>query len=116
MFKDVSVGNKTVPMLATASTAYRYKQIFHEDFLMLAEKGVEGTEALEMAQRLAFVMAMQAGKADFSALSVESYLVWIDGFEVMDFAEAMNEILDVFQGNAKTSVEAKKKAEQQPAH
>ena len=48
-------------------------------------------------------------------LNTETYMEWLEGFEFMDFMneETSKEIMLIWQGNKKQSVEPKKDSDQQ---
>lgn len=115
MFKKIKVGGKEIDMLATASTSIRYKQIFHEDLISLfqatGEKG-ELTDYLSISQKLGYIMAQHAAKADMEKLNEDAYMEWLDQFEPFDFVEAGGDIVKLYRGNEETSAESKKKEDE----
>jgi len=119
MYKEVKVGNTTVPMLANGATPIRYKLLFHKD--ILAEfKSIEGDESkIATVGELAFIMAMQAkahdGEYDISKLNEEDYLTWLEQFNPLDIEMSSDKIIDVYVGNTVTSSEPKKKEEKNRA-
>lgn len=112
MFKEVKVGDITVPMLANGATPIRYKMLFHKD--ILAEfKGIEGDESkIVTIGEIAFVMAMQAkannGEYDLARLNEDDYMEWLEQFNPLDIEMASDKIIDVYVGNTVTSSEPKK--------
>lgn len=116
MYREMNLGEIQVKMLSNAATPYRYKQVFQEDLLAFFS-GQENTasEQTEMVMQLAYIMAMQAEKADFTCLNFEKYLEWAEQFDLMDLMgpKASKEILEVYMGNTKTSSSAKKNNDQQ---
>lgn len=112
MYKDVKMGSHTVPMVANAATVIRYRQIFKRDLLLLFGKGDKESD---FTGELAFVMAMQAAKADMSKLNAESYIEWAEGFDALDLfsQETSDAIVDLFTSQQETIVEEKKKADAQ---
>lgn len=119
MYKEVKVGNTTVPMLANGATPIRYKLIFHKDILS-EFKSIEGDESkIVTIGELAYVMAMQAkahdGKYDIARLNEEDYMTWLEQFDPFDIEMASDKIVDVYIGNTQTSSEAKKKEEKNRA-
>lgn len=115
MFKEITIGDKTYGFLATASTAYRYKQVFHEDLLVsLTDEKSAIIKTLELSHKLGFIMNMQAEKADMNSLSYDKFLDWLDQFDTRDaYGSVPDEIIDIFIGNQKPMSIPKKKAEQQ---
>jgi len=113
MYKEIEVGNITVPMLANGATPIRYKLVFHKDILKEL-KGIEGDESnIATVGELAFIMAMQAkannGEYDLTKLNDNDYLEWLEQFNPLDIEMASEKIIDVYVGNTVTSSEPKKK-------
>ena len=46
-------------------------------------------------------MAMQAEKADFHALSMDTFVDWLDGFDSQDINDNLTEIADVYMSSRK---------------
>ena len=110
MFKVVKMGDKEIPMKATAATPLRYRHIFKKD--VLTELSVVGENyglAIDTVQRLAFVMAKCADNADMTKLNEEMYADWLDQFETFDIMDSIDAIIDLYLGNTETMSEAKKK-------
>lgn len=108
MFGKVKIGDKEVEMLANGATPYRYKQIFHDDYLAKVTSGISDADATDMMAKMGYVMAMQAAKADMGSLSEDSYIEWLEQFEPNDIYAASSEISDIYAGNTKTEVDPKK--------
>lgn len=100
MYGKIKIGEKEVEMLATASTAFRFKGIFHTDLLSIMVKGDEGS--VDDYERLAFVMAMQAEKKDLTKLTEEDFYVWLDDFDFTDLVEALPEVVNLYIRNTKS--------------
>ena len=114
MFKEVKIGNITVPMLANGATPLRYKMIFHKDLISEFQDATENAEkAMESLPELAFIMAMTAkskdGKQDLSKLNLNLYMEWLEQFDPMDLPMASEQIVNLYLGNTVTSSEPKKK-------
>ena len=103
------MGSHTVPMVANAATVIRYRQIFGRDLLLLVNNEGES----DYTGELAYVMAMQAAKADMSKLSFETYIKWAEEFDVLDLfsQDVSNEIMAIFISQQKTVAKEKKKAD-----
>ena len=88
MYKEIELETqerkKTFPFLATGTTAYRYKQCFHQD-LMIELNNMEDTADdqadMTVGDKLAYIMNAQADKKDMNKLNVESFLAWADQFD-----------------------------------
>lgn len=109
MYKEIQIGEKTIGLKATASTTYRFKQVFKRDILkvMMDTSGAQQAEEDDV-MRLAYIMAMSARGEDMSKLNEDSYIGWLDQFDPMDLFIAQEDILEVFQGNRKTEETQKK--------
>ena len=115
MYAEVKLGKQTVPMLANAATSIRYKQVFKKNLFKYLNGSEPQENQTEAVQELAFIMAMSAQGADMMKLNQEEFLKWLERFEGIDLVteDAINKIIDVFQGNQMTGSEAKKKKDQQ---
>lgn len=109
MYKEIQIGEKTIGLKATASTTYRFKQVFKRDILkvMMDTSGAQQAEEDDV-MRLAYIMAMSARGEDMSKLNEDSYIGWLDKFDPMDLFIAQEDIMEVFQGNRKTEETQKK--------
>ena len=108
MFKEISVGDKLVPMLANAATPYRFKQIFHKDLLKIMFSTTAENESEDDVQKLAYVMSMQAAKRDLTQLNEETYIDWLEQFDPLDIFMASDAVMKLYQRN-KFSDEIQKK-------
>ena len=101
MYRVIKIGNKDVEMVANGATPYRYKQIFHKDyFRYTTSNNRDGADDMDMMAHMAYVMAMQAAKADMSKLNEETFIEWMGEFDVMDVVNAAAEIMVMINGNA----------------
>lgn len=114
MFKELKIGDKTIPMLANGATPLRYRLVFKKDIieeLQLAEN--DYSKVTNSVPELAFIMAKQAeasqGGEDLNLLSFDKYMAWMEQFEPMDLIYASDDIIDLYMGNNQTSSESKKK-------
>jgi len=113
MYKVLTIDGREVPMIANAATPYRFKGVFHEDLLRffqeVSSKGLEDMGTAEVMQKLGFIMAMQAEKADFSKINTDKYVEWLEGFsEPMALLMAAGQIMGVYTGQTETDTTAKK--------
>lgn len=105
MYGTVTISGKEIGFLANASTSFRYKNIFGIDLIALLAKGDEG--AVDDYERLAFVMAKQAEKADMNTLTAEDFYLWLESFEFTDLVEALPEIVGLYMKNKITASDPK---------
>lgn len=96
-------------LLANASTPIRYNQLFHEDLLKSLTALTEntGTDTVEIVNRLAYVMRMQA-TGQTATMSMNDYLNWLEQFDAFDLFGKSEEIIGVYVANLKGGVNAKK--------
>ena len=111
MYREIKVGEMSIPMKATAATALRYRHVFGQDIMTEFQNvGQDTGLGMSALQQLAFIMACAADpEKDMSKLNEEAYIEWLDSFEPLDFAEAAESIIDLYMGNTKSLSEAKKK-------
>lgn len=110
MYKIIKIGEKEVALDSSAALPIRYTKIFHENFFKSVDaltKAGESVEYFDTVQKLTYVMAMQADKADFNALNVETFEAWLDGFSIMEMMDAVDSIVEVYTDSAKTAADPK---------
>ena len=105
MYGTVTISGKETGFLANASTPFRFKNIFGIDLISLLAKGDEG--AVDDYERLAFVMAKQAEKADMNTLTAEDFYLWLESYEFTDLVEALPEIIGLYMQNKITTSDPK---------
>lgn len=116
MFKELKIDDIYVPMLANGATPLRYKLIFGKDLIAeFQDAENNAAKVTNCIPELAFIMAKAAeakdGRADMSTLNQEDFMCWLEQFSPMGVTMAAEEIVDLYMGNAQTSVEPKKKEE-----
>lgn len=113
MYREITIGSKKVPLLANGATPFWYKQIFHKDIIAEVNAAKDQVAALsEAGPELAFIMAKQAECEKFEDMrkfGLEQYYEWLQGFEALDLPMALDQIMDLYMGNQKTTAEPKKK-------
>ena len=67
---------------------------------------------LETVQQLAYIMHEQAEKADMGALSEDTYLEWLEGFDTMTIMTHAMDFINLYMGQKTTSSELKKNSDQ----
>lgn len=108
MQKTIKIGEKMVPMRATAATAYRYRQAFHGDLLTELAKERQGQEYIDLIQRLAYIMTKSAEEADMNALNEEDYINWLEKFEAVEMIEALPQVINLYMVSKTSTSKAKK--------
>ena len=111
MFREIQVGEKTVPMLSNAATPIYYRQVFSKDLLVFLQsmnnKGiVDGFS--ETVSQLGYVMAAQADKKKINELNFDKYIEWLSDFEPLDFEQASGDILGLYTSGGRTLSRSKK--------
>jgi hypothetical protein len=97
---------RTIAMLATASTPIRFKQLFGTDLLTGIMK--DGDFDLDVISKLAYLMANQAAHADLKTLDMNKYIDWLDDFDSMAFMDNVQDILSVYFRSEERRSQAKK--------
>ena len=121
MFKQINLitidgEERAFKFLATGTTAYRYRQVFHQDLMMqlnkmglFREEGVsEDAVDSTVIEKLAFIMNAQAEGKDMNVLNFDSFLEWADQFASMEMITHASEIVEVYLGSKVTSSVPKK--------
>ncbi len=113
MYREIEIGDHTIPMSANGATPIRYRRVFGKDIIGEFQKVDENNNysiAIDSISELAFIMAKSGEKADMDKLNEEAYIDWLEQFEPFDITNSADEIVDLYMGNTKTSSEVKKKA------
>lgn len=113
MYREITIGEKNIPMLANGATPIRYRMVFGKDIMSEFEKVGEDTgRATSSISELAFIMSKaaeaQADKKALTTLNQESFVTWLEQFEPLDLTLAADQIVDLYMGNQATLAEAKK--------
>lgn len=111
MQNTVKIGEIDVTMRSSAATAIRYRNTFHEDIMKeLIEMDPEKMDAkvIEKIQKLGYIMARSAERANMTRLTEDDYMVWLDQFDTIDIMRASKDILMLYLGNKASSSELKK--------
>lgn len=114
MYKEIKIGDITIPMLANGATPIRYKMIFGKDLISeFNEAQKDAVKAMDSLPELAFIMAKAAeakeGKSDLNCLNQDIYVTWLEQFGPMDILNASDQIVNLYTGNMETRSEPKKK-------
>ena len=113
MYREIKVGEKSIPMLANGATPIRYRMTFGKDIISEFEQGQKDSgKASSSISELAFIMAKAAeamnDKKPMAALNQTNFVEWLEQFEPLDLTLASEDIIDLYMGNEKTLSEAKK--------
>ena len=111
--KTCEEGEKPFSFLATGTTAYRFKQVFHQDLMILLNK-MENSEDdqtdMTVGDKLAFIMNAQAEKKDMNHLNIDAFLAWADQFDGAELFLHMQEFVTLYLGSRRTTSKPKKEA------
>lgn len=114
MIREVTIGDKKVPMLAVASVNVYYKRIFREDALEMlsGDDSITVASRVDFIQRMGFIMAKlaeskQAGKREIMQLNEDDYIEWLDDFDNGALIEATGEISALYMGQQAPTSKAK---------
>lgn len=121
MYKLVDIGDKIVPVLGTAATNIYYQRIFGEDPLAIQTGDPSATVSVDMAQKLAFIMAKQAegqeavNRAEaptirdfMQTVTPEAdYIDWLDSLDFGALNGAFPEIIGVYMSQQDPKSRAK---------
>ena len=115
--KEIEIDGRLVPFRASASIPRLYRARFRRDIfkdLMRLGKTIKSADSddipisdLEMFENVAFVMAKHADPKQ-----PDTPEEWLDQFNTFSIYEVLPELLDLWNLNISTDVEAKKKLNQ----
>ena len=107
MYKELVIGEKTVPMMANALTPKRAYEFFHEDFLEYIGQEIGQARVLDLAEKIGFIMAMRAEERDMKKLQESDFEEWLEGFELGDLLESAADIVGLFIHTTESKVTPK---------
>ena len=115
MYREIKIGEMSIPMLANGATPIRYRMVFGKDIMSEFNQSQDDVvKASSSLSELAFIMAKAAEafneKKAMTTLNQESYVEWLEQFEPLDLVLAAEDIVNLYMGNGETLSEAKKKA------
>lgn len=107
MRKDIKIGDKMVPMSASAVTPIVFKRLTGKDVIkgvrQLNEEAKNNDIDMEFISQLAYVMAREANK------EIEPFEEWLEQFDMFDIVDALGPIMDLWNLNSRQkSIPAKK--------
>lgn len=112
MYNLVKIGDKDVPMLAMASVDVYYRNIFHNDPIMMQTKEMDEGTAILFYEQMGYVMAMFAElktPSEMRKLNEDSYLEWLGQFSREEYISALPDVQMTYNGQNISKSEAKKK-------
>lgn len=121
MYKEIRLKcsngeEKAYKFLSSGATAYRYRQVFHEDLMLQlrrmtsfeSENANENNADSTVLDKLAFIMNAQAEGKDMKALNFDSFVDWAEDLESGELLTNAGEILNLYMGSKISQVTAKK--------
>lgn len=93
--KQIQIGDVTETFMASAATPLYYRRAFGEDMLVASQSFNEETPDLVAVQQMAYVMSASCKKG-------VKFEEWLEGFNFMDFTEALTEIIELITINSRT--------------
>jgi len=119
MYKEIKLKcssgeEKIYKFLSSGATAYRYRQVFHEDLMLQLSrmKSFEGTEDNNtdstVFDKLAFIMNAQAEGKDIKTLNFDSFVEWIENLESGELILNAMAIMELYLGSKISQSESKK--------
>lgn len=117
MYREIKIGEKTVPMLANGATPIRYRMVFGKDIITEFQNVEKDTgKAASSVTELAFIMnkaaEAQENKSALTTMNQETFVEWLEQFEPLDITMASEDIVDLYMGNGKGLSEVKKKVKE----
>lgn len=103
MYKDITIGSKTVGMAANALSPYLFKRLFREDFLKELQKPEPDTD---LFVKMGFIFAKQAEVNDLAKLTTlneTDFFKWLQDFEPLDVMLATNDISSLYYAQTEAS-------------
>lgn len=108
MRKVINIDGKDILMEANGATPRIYRRMFGSDLLITLYGAVSKTgeiNNIEVFENLAYCMAKQAGSVE------EDIDTWLNSFDSsMAIVDAAGDLMELWRGNAATTVNPKKKA------
>lgn len=116
MFKEIMIGAVNVPMLSVASANVLYRRVFKVDPITLqADKDMSVGDNLNFGMQMGYIMNQlymcRENREALKTLSEDTYLEWLDQFDNADMMNALVEIISLYNGQAVSTSDAKKKEE-----
>lgn len=117
MYKEVTIGDKVIPMMSMASVDLYYRNTFGEDPIKLQTSDIDSGDMINFVVRMAFIMAEFAGRKqrkEMMKLNEDNFYEWMDQFPREDLfdMDKLIEIHDVYEGNKVSASKSKKEEDQ----
>lgn len=114
MYKEVTIGDKKVPMLAVGSADVYYNRLFRQDPLKAVTDAATNGDRTVLLFKMGFILAMAAQKdrKGMNALTEDNYIDWLEQFDYGDYVGALNEVAEVYYGQKAVTAKEKKEGGQ----
>ena len=94
MKKDIIIGEKTVPMSASALTPFSYKRMFGRDIIKDIQKIQKDSQGGDLDPEIVAMMTyVMAKEADKDLPPIEE---WLEGFGIFEVYESFNEVVSLW--------------------
>lgn len=107
MKKDIIIGEKSVPLSASALTPFSYKKLFGRDIVKdiqdLQKNSKSGELDPEMVAMMTYTMAREANK------DIEPLEEWLSQFELFDLYQSFGDVIQLWGLNEETHSKPRKK-------
>lgn len=103
----ITIGDKSVDMVANGATPFLYKKVFRRDFLASTQ-----SDNMDVFGELGYIMAMQASRPLselVNDLTYDDFLAWVSEFEALDLTMQADKIFALYKSQTKTTSVSKKK-------
>lgn len=121
MYKEITLKRsngeeKVYKFLSSGATAYRYRQVFHEDLMLQLKhmsvfesgKSDDNNADSTVLDKLAFIMNAQAEGKNIKTLNFDSFVDWAEELESGELLRVLGEILNLYLGSKVSQITAKK--------
>lgn len=114
MFKEIQIGEKTVPMLCPAAINIYCSRVFGVDPIKSMHGELTEAEGIDLWMKLGYLMAQfaecsEAGSFDgMNRLNEDTYLAWLCGIENGAYINALPEITELYTSANQAKSTAKK--------
>ena len=105
MKKTITIDGHEMEFAANAATPIRFKQIFGEDIMKIAQ---DENEYYGTVTKLAYIMHAQAEGKGYKSMSFDAFAEWLEGFSAMAFINHADEIIGIWANSEETKSRPKK--------
>lgn len=107
MKRTILIDGCEMEFAANAATPIRYKQVFNEDLLKVAQE-LENADYYGVVTKLAYIMHAQADGKGYKGMSFDAFADWLEGFSSMAFMNVAEDIINLWTESEETKSRPKK--------